>query len=221
METLIYTVQKGDTVYDIAKRCGSTVGIIARYNGLIEPDKIYPGQLLRIPVSQIPEIQKKCCTSGMDYIVKAGDTLADIALRYHVGFQRLAETNKLDDPDRIRAGQVLRIPMPQMDEYVVQKGDTLNAIARKSQTDAEAPAQKSNLPDPDVLYAGQGLSVAERASGDRQPDSEGKLIYTVQSGDTLWKIARKYGVSVPYLINLNRLTAPDCLREGQVLTIRK
>ena len=52
-------------------------------------------------------------------------------------------------------------------------------------------------------------------------NNEGRLEYTVKSGDTLWQIAKKYGVSVAYLINLNRLTEPDCIYPEQIIVIRK
>lgn len=48
MPSIVYTVREGDTLWNIAKAYGTTVNDIARYNGIVETDVIYPGQRLRI-----------------------------------------------------------------------------------------------------------------------------------------------------------------------------
>lgn len=177
METLIYTVRKGDTLFQIAKNFGTTVNMIARYNGIPDPDVISEGQLLRIPVSDIPKCMDKYNRQATtDYIVKAGDSLFTIAQKYNASIEGIAELNNLESPDMIKEGQVLKIP--------------LSCVSLK-------PADE--IPD----------------------NNEGRLEYTVKSGDTLWQIAKKYGVSVAYLINLNRLTEPDCIYPDQIIVIRK
>lgn len=177
METLIYTVRKGDTLFQIAKNFGTTVNMIARYNGIPDPDIISEGQLLRIPVSDIPKCMDKYNRQATtDYIVKNGDSLFMIAQRYNASVEGIAELNGLDSPEMIQEGRVLKIP--------------LSCVPVK-------PADE--MPD----------------------DTEDMLEYTVKSGDTLWQIAKKYGVSVAYLINLNRLTKPDCIYPEQIIIIRK
>lgn len=177
METLIYTVRKGDTLFQIAKNFGTTVNMIARYNGIPDPDVISEGQLLRIPVSDIPKCMDKYNRQATtDYIVKAGDSLFTIAQKYNASIEGISELNNLESPDMIKEGQVLKIP----------------------------------------------LSCVSLKPADEMPDNnEGRLEYTVKSGDTLWQIAKKYGVSVAYLINLNRLTEPDCIYPDQIIVIRK
>ena len=53
MKTIVYTVKRGDTLFEIARRCGTTVNMISRYNGITDPDMIYEGQILRIPVTEL------------------------------------------------------------------------------------------------------------------------------------------------------------------------
>ncbi len=220
MKMLIYTVKKGDTLYEIAKRCGTTVNMIARYNGIADPDVIYAGQILRIPVSEIPCGKGNGSPEFAEYIVRRGDTLASIAVMYDTSVGRLADINGISDPDRIFDGQVIKIPVTGRDcgskEYIVKRGDTLYSIAQRSDTDVAGLADANNIADPDVINEGQGLTVPNMEN-----DNEDRLEYTVVQGDTLWEISRKFGVSVPYLINLNKLADPDRIFAGQILLIRR
>ncbi len=247
METIIYTVRKGDTLFEIARCYGTTVGMIARYNGIVNPDLIYPDQILRIPVSEIPKIQRDRCAlyATVDYIVKPGDTLFAIGERYGVKPGTLAEYNDLSDPDVLAVGQVLKIPVIQTErQHIVRKGDTLYAIAKMHHTTVETLAALNGIKDPDVIAEGQIIRLPTADALTTLPSSESETsvpsvqgepvttsipsgqavssepgTYTVQKGDTLWKIARKYHVTVASLINRNRLTQPDLLIPGTVLQI--
>ena len=228
METVNYTVQRGDTLYQLAKRYGTTVGMIARYNGIADPDRIREGQTLCIPVSEIRGIQEKkrreSARGTLDYVVRAGDTLLSLAKKYGLTPERLAGFNGRDMGDELTAGLVLRIPLYAVpvrrpEAVTVRPGDSLWMIAQAFGTDADTLATLNHIDDPDRLSPGQVLRLP--AAGDRPvPEPEGRLEYTVRPGDSLWMIARKYGVSVAYLINMNRLTQPDRLVPGQVLLIR-
>lgn len=74
MPSIVYTVREGDTLWNIAKAYGTTVNDIARYNGIVETDVIYPGQRLRIFVPE--ESTPKW------YVVRPGDTLTKIAEKF-------------------------------------------------------------------------------------------------------------------------------------------
>lgn len=96
-----YTVRPGDTLWAIARRYGTTVAAIATANGIRDPNRIYPGQELRIPAS------------GSDftaYTVRPGDTLWAIARRFGSTVTAIAAANAIQNPDLIDPGQVLRIP---------------------------------------------------------------------------------------------------------------
>ena len=220
METVLYTVKQGDTLYAIAKRFCTTVNMIARYNGIVDPDRLEVGRILRIPVSEIPAMQRGRSAPYREYIVKKGDTLAMIADKNGVGSQRIAAVNGLTNPDVLQEGQVLRIPFPMVgdgeQETVIRSGDTLFSIAERIGTTPEEIADRNNVPDADVIVAGESLMLPEE-----QDKPEEGLTYVVQAGDTLWQIAQKYGVSVAYLVNKNRLCNPDYLQVGQVLVIRR
>ncbi len=103
MDTILYTVQDGDTLYSIAQRFQTTVNNIARYNGIADPDVIYADQVLRIPVTRVPDDETD------EYTVQSGDTLYKIARNYGVSVTDLINLNRLTHPDLIYPGQVLRI----------------------------------------------------------------------------------------------------------------
>ena len=102
-----YVVQRGDTLYSIARRYGTTVQAIAVRNGIANPSLIRVGQTLTIPTSgtstTIP-------SGGTTYVVQPGDNLFRIALRYNMSHVYLAQYNGIADPSRIYVGQVIRIP---------------------------------------------------------------------------------------------------------------
>jgi LysM repeat protein len=101
-------VQRGENLFRIALRYGTTVETIASANGIANPALIYVGQELTIPSSGAqPGPQPGGATT---YVVQAGDNLFRIALRYGMNHLQLAQYNSIANPSRIYVGQVLRIP---------------------------------------------------------------------------------------------------------------
>ena len=97
--------------------------------------------------------------------------------------------------------------------YTVQSGDTLWAIARKyncSVTEIVA-ANSDRIKNPNRIHAGWQLKIPQSGApitGSTPdavlPENRKSGIYIVRQGDTLWKIARKYGCSVAEIVSLNR-----------------
>ncbi|MFD8494275.1 LysM peptidoglycan-binding domain-containing protein [Amycolatopsis sp. NPDC059657] len=96
-----YTVLPGDTLSAIARRFDTTVDVLASLNMIANPDRIYPGQVLRLPGAE---------TGGGRYQVTAGDTLSAIAARFGTTVAVLVALNGIRDPNRIYAGQWLNLP---------------------------------------------------------------------------------------------------------------
>ncbi|MCX7803348.1 MAG: LysM peptidoglycan-binding domain-containing protein [Meiothermus ruber] len=91
-----YTVQRGDTLYSIAKRHETTVEILMRLNGLSEAT-LSVGQVLQLPPRTV------------QHTVQRGDTLFSIARRYGSTVQAIQQENNLEGTS-LSPGQVLRIP---------------------------------------------------------------------------------------------------------------
>lgn len=121
----VHRVRRGDTLWDLARRYGTTVGAIARANGLADPDRILAGSRLRIP-SGTSEARRPAPAGGLEpvidvrsgsrrttvwrYRVQPGDTLFGLSVRhFHVPVEEIARQNGIRDPDRIHPGQLLEV----------------------------------------------------------------------------------------------------------------
>jgi LysM repeat protein len=104
---IVYIVRRGDTLYSIARRYGTTVQAIALTNNIVNPSRIYAGQKLiiytNVPAPPAPSPYRV-------HIVQRGETLYSLARRYGTTVWTLAMINNLPNPNVIYAGQRLLIP---------------------------------------------------------------------------------------------------------------
>ena len=99
-----YTVKRGDTLSKIANRYGITVNEIVALNNIKNPNLIYVGQHLRIPLdNSINQMQ------NVYYRVQRGDRLWRIAKRYRTTVSNIARLNGIRNPNLIFVGQILKI----------------------------------------------------------------------------------------------------------------
>jgi LysM repeat protein len=126
------------------------------------------------------------------YVVRPGDTLADIAIQLGVSASALAKANGITNWDYIYVGQTLLIP---------GKGPT--------------PTPVTPLASPTPLSVATPAAAAPPAAG----AAGATVIYTVRPGDTLNKIAARYGTTVKAIMAANGLRNPDFVYVGQRLTL--
>ncbi|HEY8766477.1 MAG TPA: LysM peptidoglycan-binding domain-containing protein [Dehalococcoidia bacterium] len=101
-----HTVAPGDSLSYIADLYSVAINEIVQLNHIANPDLILSGQKLDIPGGQDP----RPSSSGETYTVQLGDTLSQIAARYGVSVDSLAQANSIDNPEFIVEGQTLVIP---------------------------------------------------------------------------------------------------------------
>ncbi|MBC8450198.1 MAG: LysM peptidoglycan-binding domain-containing protein [Chloroflexi bacterium] len=97
--------------------------------------------------------------------------------------------------------------------HVVQPGETLYAIAQRYGVSPGAIVSANGLLNPNFIYVGQRLTIPQ---GTPTP---GGGVHIVQRGETLYAIARRYGVEPQAIINANGLLNPNRLLVGQQLII--
>lgn len=101
--------------------------------------------------------------------------------------------------------------------YVIQAGDTLSGIARQHNVTVAQLTQHNNIINPNLIYVGQTLHIPD--GNTTPPPAHGESNYTVQAGDTLFRIALQHGVSLTALAQANNISNTAFIYVGQVLTI--
>lgn len=166
----------------------------------------------------ISELLGSTPTGQTSYVVKPGDTLYRIANLYGVSVSAIVNANNIANPNLIYPNQLLVIPTgsappPSGARYTVQPGDTLYRIAARYGTTVTAIANANNIADPNLIYPGQVLVIP---GGGAPPVTR---THTVQPGDTLYRIAARYGTTVNAIVVANNIANPNLIRPGQVLVI--
>lgn len=168
------------------------------------------------------------------HVVKKGENLSLIAKKYHVSVKQLRSWNNLRS-DNLKIGQRLIVynsgaPMAQAGNtnpversttqttHVVKSGETLGKIAARYKCTVTDLKRWNNLKST-TIRVGQKLKVyGPEDNGSGSAKANGDTTYTVKSGDSLWSIAKKYGVTVDYIKRNNNLKSNN-LKIGQKLKL--
>lgn len=203
------------------------------------PPKSYS---LRIPSGSIMQLEKKlesiekqAVADVQYYRVRLGDSISRIATKFGTSQRSIVRINNLRNPNRIRVGQKLVIPVPGVISqpttaqsssknrqiYVVKKGDTLSEIAQKHRTSVSNIRRWNNIRYGAYIYPGQKLSVISLQKQNPQADGKDYFVHIVRRGDTLWDISRTYNVPLWKLKKWNQQFASGRLMPGDNLKIYK
>ncbi|HEY5890674.1 MAG TPA: LysM peptidoglycan-binding domain-containing protein [Acidimicrobiia bacterium] len=230
--SLDYTVEKGDSLYEIARDNGVSLTDLIKANDLANPNLIYPGQVIIIPgQGGSPDVV---------HVVTRGETLNRIASTYGVSGKLLAEANGLKNPDLIRIGQELTVPgsssstkqgsnsgdtgsssgssaIGPNDYHIVKKGDTIDSIAAQYKGVSGATIRDANGIVGSTIYTGTRLFL--NRPGYIASGNAGNGSYTVKSGDRLGDIAFAHSTGISTLVSMNNLSNANVIRVGQVLKV--
>ena len=141
---IIYVVNNGDTLWEIANRYQIDVNAILQANQLPDPNNLLVGQSLIIPIY------------GVYHTVQTGETLWSIAQQYGVSEQSILLSNRLANPNLLYPGERIFIP-PII--HVVQPGETLRQIASLYGTTIQALLNQNKIQTPGMLYPGTQLII--------------------------------------------------------------
>lgn len=174
------------------------------------------GQVLIVNEQEVEE------PSTDTYIVKSGDTLYSIANRYGMTVNDLKILNNLTS-NTLSVGQILKVKNQENDTdnedyivYTIKSGDTLYRIAQAYNVTPNQIMSFNNL-NSTVLTVGNTLKIPLSKIEKEEEEIE-YVNYTVKKGDSLYSIARSYGVSVSDIMSLNKLNS-NLLSVGQTLKI--
>lgn len=167
-----HTIEKGDTLYAIAKQYGVTVESILDANKDADPERLIVGNTLCIPKKN----ETKPC-NGIRYTVQKGDTFFTLASWNKLSLDDLIAANPGVDPEKLEVGQVICIPISNTNPsdapkcggatYTIIAGDTLYSIARKHCVTLSELASLNPDVNFEKIYAGQSICVPKAADETR------------------------------------------------------
>ena len=204
-----YIVRNGDTLYSIGKQFNLTVDELKRLNNLL-------GTTLSVGQQLIINGEEELPSGEQTYNVQSGDTLYSIARRFGLTVDELKEKNNLIS-DELSIGQILEVGNNEIEipteevSYIVQSGDNLYSIARKYNVSLDELMEYNNLKT-NLLSIGQVIKIPG------ENINNVSNLYIVQSGDSLWSIAKKFDTTVDSIRDKNNLTS-NLLFVGQNLII--
>jgi membrane-bound lytic murein transglycosylase D len=214
-------LRHGETLGDLAKRFGSTEKQLRKLNGVDNVSELRGGTMLVVPTrTQSPaETTDVVATSGSEvgdepllvavpekvfsypgrervfYRVASGDTIESVAGVMHVAVEDIAEWNNLDPAANLQVGMVFQLFVPEAfdgKDVALLDSTRLQVVTLGSEEFLE-------------------LQAARRGKT--------RLQYNARQGDTLTKIARRYGLSPGDLARINRYSWTTELKEGDKVIV--
>lgn len=180
------------------------------------------------------------------HTVRSGDTVFELSKLYGSQVEAIIQANGLNQNAFIQVGQVLAVPVrvpdpatatptptsvvvitmqPPVDpnqpgtmtSYVVQPGDTLGRLAVRFNTTTTTLARLNGITNPNIIRIGQRLLIPTGTVP--VPPAPAPSTYVVLPGDTLFRIALRFRISIASLVQANGISDPNLIFVGQTLII--
>ena len=151
---------------------------------------------------------------SVDYTVKRGDTLGQIAIEHDVSLADLIEANNISNPNLIHIGQVLVIPGEEGEPdviHVVKRGDTLRKIAANYGATVAGLAAVNDISNPNLIHIGQQIIISGSGSegpAESAPAPSNEFVRSgryaiVRKGESVHDVARRFDLPVEQIIRAN------------------
>ncbi len=169
---------------------------------------------------------RQCPPGTSPYIIRAGDYLAAIAIRFNTTVAAIISANPGIVPENLYIGQSICIPQPQSQAstcpigtsaYQIRSGDTLAAIALRFNTSVASILSANPGIVPENLYIGQVICISQEKPP--EPPCPTLNYYVIRNGDTLAAIARAFQITVQQILTANPNINPNALYIGQVICL--
>lgn len=193
-------------------------GEISGINGNVDRD-YFTKEIFLDDSSVIENPDKPIESQEYIYIrVRKGETLSQIARNYNTTVEELVSLNGIPNPNLIYINQLLKVPTKVTGEnnnyieYVVRRGDTLSKLAIEFGTTVNTLVILNNISNQNLIYVGQRIQIPKTTISNCQD-------YTIQGGDTLTSIAKKFSTTIGNIAKTNGIKNVNIIYAGDVIKI--
>ena len=187
-----YTVKSGDSVWGISNKYGISMNSLISWNG-IKNNFIYPGQRL---------------------VVRNGSASTSSTANKPAQSNTTSQSNTNTSKPTTTSGQ--------NQYYTIQSGESVWSVSNKYKISMDQFRQWNNIKN-DFIYPGQKVIVKKgsttQTNSVQNTASSSSKTYKVQSGDSVWGIANKFGITMDKLIQLNKIQN-NFIYPGQTLKVK-
>ena len=161
-----YRIQRGDTLYRLARRNKTKVSTIRRMNKMGRRSLLRAGRKIKLPYYSRAGKKSKTYVVASSHTVRKGENLSSISKKYKVGVQQIRKINNLSASAVIHPGQILKLKKPSQRAlasspmvHIVKRGETLIGIAKKYKVSLSLLMKKNGLSFQSVLTAGRHITI--------------------------------------------------------------
>lgn len=207
-----YIVQRHESFGSIALKLNISEDKLMAWNGFTKANahRLKVNQRLKILNSDETEAlgdnTPKTEVDYSSYTVKKGDAISKIAEKFNVKTAELLAANDLTKKSKIKAGDVINIPVKETPKKSASKGKKLTAAEKKAEKAVVKTTTKKEA------------SAPAKASSKKASKAAAGKDYTVKNGESLWRIAKRNGVTVEAIKNASGLKDDD-VKPGDLIVI--
>ncbi|MBC1985988.1 invasion associated endopeptidase [Listeria sp. FSL L7-0478] len=215
-------VEAGDTLWGIAQSKGTTVDAIKKANNLTT-DKIVPGQKLQVNEVEVADAKTEKSVSATWLNVRTGAGVDNsIITSIKGGTKVTVETTESNGWHKItyNDGKTGFVNGKYLTDKVASTPvTTTQEVKKEATTQQAAPAAETKT---EVKQTTQATTPAPKAAETKETPvvDQNATTYTVKSGDTIWALSVKYGVSVQDIMSWNNLSSSS-IYVGQKLAVKQ